>query len=97
MKIQKTKSLKEDTYMFYQTFDNFDANVLDAERRVPLGGMSNADKVFARAIVKRQLLVIKDLMSLGKTYPDLIDKDVTGGLYALYTLLEDNVNSIVSR
>lgn len=83
--------------MLYQTYGNFDANVLDAGRRVPRSGMNNADKIFARAIVKRQLLVVKDLMALSKTYPELIDKDVTGGLYALYTLLEDNVNSIVSR
>lgn len=59
--------------------------------------MSNADKVFARSVAKRQLLVVKDLMALDKAYPGMIDKDVVGGLYALYTLLEDNVQSITSH
>lgn len=59
--------------------------------------MSTADKIFAQSVTKRQLLVIKDLMSLDKTYPGLIDKDLLGGLYSLYTLLEDNVNSITGR
>lgn len=59
--------------------------------------MSNADKLFARSVAKRQLLVVKDLMALDKAYPGLIDKDVIGGLYALYTLLEDNVDSVTSR
>ncbi len=81
--------------MIYQSCDILSEN--RADNLIPRHRLSNADKIFARSIAKRQLLVIKDLMSLDKTYPSLIDKDITGGLYALYTLLEDNVESIVSR
>ncbi len=59
--------------------------------------ISNADKLFARSLAKRQLLIVKDLMAFDKSYPGAIDKDVIGGLYALCTLLEDNVESVVSR
>lgn len=84
--------------MTFQAFDLIKDNCGNDQHRKFSPTMSNADKIFARAIVKRQLLVVKDLMALDKTYPSLIDKDVIGGLYALYTLLEDNVDSItVSR
>lgn len=82
--------------MTYQSYDFLDENRA-TDNRIPRQKLSNADKIFARSVAKRQLLVVKDLMSLDKTYPSLIDKDIIGGLYALYTLLEDSVESIVSR
>lgn len=83
--------------MTFTTYDVINKNGAASDGRLGSCGLSNADKVFARAVAKRQLLVVKDLMALDKAYPGLIDKDVIGGLYALYTLLEDNVNSVTSR
>lgn len=82
--------------MLFKTYD-LSSNTETENNRIFQPRMSNADKVFARAIAKRQLFVIKDLMALDKTYPGLIDKDIIGGLYALYTVLEDNVSSVTLR
>lgn len=82
------------SFITYDLNEEKNAFTGNATRR---GTMSNADKIFARSIAKRQLLVVKDLMALDKSYPGMIDKDVLGGLYALYTLLEDNVQSVTSR
>lgn len=82
--------------MTFTTYDVINKNGASSNVRGGLN-ISNADKLFARSVAKRQLLVVKDLMALDKAYPGLIDKDVIGGLYALYTLLEDNVNSVTSR
>lgn len=87
---------QEDLYMLFKTYD-LSSNTDTEKSRAFQPRMSNADKVFARAITKRQLFVIKDLMALDKTYPGLIDKDIIGGLYGLYTLLEDNVESFTLR
>ena len=83
--------------MSFITYDLTEEKNVFAGNAARRGGMSNADKIFARSVVKRQLLVVKDLMALDETYPGMIDKDVVGGLYALYTLLEDNVQSVTSH
>lgn len=83
--------------MTFKTYDVINENRSLSDRRTCRPTMTGSDKIFARAVVRRQLLVVKDLMALDKTYPGLIDKDVIGGLYALYTLLEDNVNSVTSH
>lgn len=80
--------------MSFTTYDIINEN---ANGRTGRYKMSNADKVFARSVARRQLLVVKDLMALDKAYPGAIDKDVIGGLYALCTLLEDNVDSVTSH
>lgn len=83
--------------MLFKTNYPVNQNDILANGRACGRRMSNADKIFARSVVKRQMLIVKDLMALDKTYPGAIDKDVLGGLYALYTLLEDNVNSATLR
>lgn len=80
--------------MTFTTYDIINKSNSSYDRRNRRTTISAADKVFARSVVKRQQLIVKDLMALDKTYPGLIDKDVIGGLYALYTLLEDNVDSV---
>ena len=57
-------------------------------------GVSIADKLFAENIVRRQSLIIRDLMALNETYPGLIVKDLVGGLYALSVYLDDSVQSL---
>lgn len=81
--------------MSFKTYDLIREN--NCARSDGYEKISNADKLFARSLAKRQLLIVKDLMAFDKSYPGELDKDVIGGLYALYTLLEDNVESIVSR
>lgn len=83
--------------MSFITYDLTEEKNAFAGNAVRRGVMSNADKVFARSVARRQLLVVKDLMALDKAYPGMIDKDIVGGLYALYTLLEDNVESVTSH
>lgn len=83
--------------MTFTTYDVINKNFAASNGRHGGCSLSNADKLFARSVAKRQLLIVKDLTALDKAYPGIIDKDVIGGLYALYTLLEDNVNSVTSR
>lgn len=83
--------------MSFKTYDVIKENNAFSAFQTRHGAMSNADKLFARSIAKRQLLIVKDLMALDKSYPGVIDKDVIGGIYALYTLLEDNVESATSH
>lgn len=56
--------------------------------------VSFADKLFALSAAKRQMQIVRDLMSLNETYPGLIDKQLVGGLFALGTWLEDTADSI---
>lgn len=56
--------------------------------------VSLADKLFAVSAAKRQMQIVRDLVALNRTYPDLIDKDLVGGLFALGAWLEDSVHSI---
>lgn len=56
--------------------------------------VSFADKLFALSAAKRQMQIVRDLMSLNETYPGLIDKQLVGGLFALGTWLEDAADSI---
>lgn len=56
--------------------------------------VSFADKLFALSAAKRQMQIVRDLMSLNETYPGLIDKQLVGGLFALGTWLEDAAASI---
>lgn len=72
-------------------------NLLQANQSRKSIRMSTGDKIFAKTIAKRQSLIISDLMSLQKTYPDLIDSDIIGGLFSLCTLLEDEIESITHR
>ena len=84
--------------MTFQAFDLIKDNCGNDQHRNFSPTMSNADKIFARAIVKRQLLVVKDLMALDDRSPSLIDRLLSARLYALYAVIEDNVDSIaVSR
>ena len=53
-----------------------------------------ADTLFALSVAKRQMQIVRDLMSLNETYPELIDKQLVGGLFALGTWLEDAASSI---
>ncbi|MEG2561837.1 MAG: hypothetical protein RSB10_04420 [Clostridia bacterium] len=55
--------------------------------------MTAGDRIFLQSVIKRQKLVIQDLCHLNEFYPNVIDKDVIGGLFSLFCLLDDGAQS----
>ncbi|MEG1536193.1 MAG: hypothetical protein RR416_04405, partial [Clostridia bacterium] len=51
------------------------------------------DRIFLQSVIKRQKLVIQDLCHLNEFYPNVIDKDIIGGLFSLFCLLDDGAQS----
>ncbi|MGN0771132.1 MAG: hypothetical protein ACI4MI_00910 [Christensenellales bacterium] len=57
--------------------------------------LSKSDKMFLQSVVKRQRQVIADLIEFDKRYPKSLDRDIVGGLYSIYTLLDNQAQSLI--
>ncbi len=59
--------------------------------------ITKSDKMFLASIVKRQRQVIEDIMCFDQRYRGALDKDIIGGLYSIYTLLENQAQSLTLK
>ncbi|MGN0797534.1 MAG: hypothetical protein ACI4M5_04930 [Christensenellales bacterium] len=57
--------------------------------------LDRTDKMFLTSIVKRQHQVLADLVQFCKKYPQALDKDIVGGLYSIFSLLDNQAQSLI--
>lgn len=59
--------------------------------------VTKADKVWLDNIVKRQRVIVDDLIEFNRRYPDKLNREVVGSLFSLYELISDTRDSVVYR
>ncbi len=59
--------------------------------------ITKSDKMFLASIVKRQRQLIQDLVYFDQRYKGALDNDIVGGLYSIYTLLENQAQSLTLK
>ena len=56
--------------------------------------VTRADKVWLHSIIKRQYMVVDDLIKFAELYPDKVDREIVGSLFSIYEMLRDTGESI---
>lgn len=67
------------------------------DRQNQQNNITKCDKMFLTSIVKRQKQIIQDIMCFEQKYSGVLDRDIVGGLYSIYTLLEDQAQSVTLK
>ena len=57
--------------------------------------VTREDKVWMHSIVKRQYMVLDDLIKFSNLYPEKLDSEIVGSLFSIYEMLRDNESSII--
>ena len=57
--------------------------------------LNATDKAFLTSIVKRQHQVLADLVWFCRKHPQALDKDIVGGLYSIFALLDCQAQSLI--
>lgn len=73
----------------YQSLEEFLAKLNVRE------SLDKTDKMFLMSIVKRQHQVLADLVQFCKKNPQALDKDIIGGLYSIFLLLDNQAQSLI--
>lgn len=73
----------------YQSLEEFLAKLNVRE------SLDKTDKMFLTSIVKRQHQVLADLAQFCKKNPQALDKDIIGGLYSIFLLLDHQAQSLI--
>lgn len=73
----------------YQSLEEFLAKLNVRE------SLDKTDKMFLTSIVKRQHQVLADLAQFCKKNPQALDKDIVGGLYSIFALLDCQAQSLI--
>lgn len=73
----------------YQSLEEFLAKLNVRE------SLDKTDKMFLTSIVKRQHQVLADLAQFCKKNPQALDKDIIGGLYSIFLLLDNQAQSLI--
>lgn len=73
----------------YQSLEEFLAKLNVRE------SLDKTDKMFLTSIVKRQHQVLADLVQFCKKNPQALDKDIIGGLYLIFLLLDNQAQSLI--
>ncbi|MGN0761573.1 MAG: hypothetical protein ACI4MV_06510 [Christensenellales bacterium] len=73
----------------YQSLEEFLATLNVKE------SLDKNDKMFLTSIVKRQHQVLADLVQFSKKHPQALDKDIIGGLYSIFSLLDNQAQSLI--